>query len=269
MAARTIIIAEIGENHGGDWELAKRMVRAAAASGADIVKFQSYLGSQVKDDDPEKEWFTKVQLPNEKHFELKRLAEELNVEFLSSCFSLERARFLLEELSLPKVKIASSELLNLRLLDYVNDRAKVVFISAGMADMNEIRESLSHLRSVPQVYLMQCTTQYPCEAKDANLSVITTFKRSFSNHNVGYSDHTLGIRACAAAVALGAEVIEKHFTTDKNLPGTDHVLSADPAEFKTMVEEIRNVEVLLGSSEKQPTAAEQSIRDFVRARFPK
>jgi N,N'-diacetyllegionaminate synthase len=266
---KTTVIAEIGENHGGDWELAKEMLRAAASSGADVVKFQSYFGSDVAEGDPERDWFTKVQLPNETHFELKKLAEELHVEFLSSAFTVDRARFLMEELGLTKVKIASSELLNLKLLDYVNKHADTVLISAGMADLDEISEALSHLKSVSNICIMQCTTQYPCPPENANLSVISTLKQRFPYCHVGYSDHTLGIRACVSAVALGAEVIEKHFTTDKSLPGTDHVLSADPREFKDLVTEIRAVELLLGSPEKRPTADELSIKDFVRSRFPK
>jgi sialic acid synthase SpsE len=269
MRGKTIIIAEIGENHIGDWDLARKMVIAAAEAGADMVKFQSYLGSEVRDNDPEKEWFTKVQLPDELHFELKALAEEHGVEFLTSCFSLGRARFLVVELGLQKIKVASSEMLNFGLLDYLNGRVETVFLSTGMATLDEVREAVSHLQDVKDLYILQCTTQYPCPPEQANLAVIPTLRAAFPQHHIGYSDHTIGTLAPVVAVALGAEAIEKHFTLDKSLPGTDHILSATPNEFSEMVRQIRQVEVLLGSPVKRPTPAEQQIRDFVRSRFPK
>ncbi len=269
MNGKTIVIAEIGENHLGDWDLARKMVVAAAAAGADIVKFQSYLGADVADDDPEKEWFTKVQLPDELHFELKALAEEHDIEFLSSCFSLGRARFLVEDLGLQKIKVASSEMLNSALLGYLNDRAHTVFLSTGMATPAEVRDAVSQLQQVNELYIMQCTTEYPCPPQHANLGVIPTLKAEFPEHHVGYSDHTIGSLAPIAAVALGAEVIEKHFTLDKSLPGTDHVLSATPDELGEMIRQIRELEMLLGKREKVPTASEREIVDFVRARFPK
>ncbi len=266
---KTIVIAEIGENHVGDWGLSRKMVVAAAEAGADIVKFQSYLGSEVKDGDPEKDWFTKVQLPDELHFEIKALAERHGIEFLSSPFSLNRAKFLVEELGLRKIKVASSEMLNFRMLDYLNRRVDAVFLSTGLATLEEIREAVSRLQDVKEVYILQCTTQYPCPPEEANLAIIQTLKRDFPQRHVGFSDHTLGIRAAIAAVALGAEVIEKHFTLDKTLPGTDHILSTDPAELKALIEEIRTVEVLLGDGVKRPTRSEESVKLFVRSRFPK
>lgn len=269
MREKTAIIAEIGENHTGDWDLARRMVVAAAEAGADIVKFQSYLGADVVDGDPEKEWFTKVQLPDELHFELKALAEQHGVEFLSSCFSLGRARFLVEKVGLGKIKVASSEMLNFALFDYLNGRVDTVFLSTGMANLDEIKEAVSHLPDAKHLYILQCTTQYPCPPEEANLSVISTLRAVFPRHHVGYSDHTIGILASVAAVALGAEVIEKHFTLDKSLPGTDHILSVTPDELRDMVRMIREVEVLLGSSVKKPTKDEETIKALIRSRFPK
>lgn len=269
MKRRTMVVAEIGENHGGDWSLARDMVVAAAESGADVVKFQSYLGSEVADDDPEKEWFEKVELPDEVHHELKKLAEERGVEFLSSCFSLDRAKFLVEDLGLRKVKVASSEMLNSGLLRYLDRRVETVFLSTGLATLAEIREAVRYLDNVDRLYILQCTAQYPCPFERANLAAIGELRRAFPKHGVGFSDHTIGILASVVAVALGAEVVEKHFTLDKSLPGTDHVLSATPAELEQMVAMIRDVERLLGSAEKQPTHAERKIRDFVRSRFPK
>ncbi len=269
MNNRALIIAEIGENHGGDWNLARVMISEAAGAGADIVKFQSYLGSEVADDDPEKEWFTRVQVPDAMHFELKAYAEERGVEFLSTPFSIGRTRFLVEKLGLRKIKVASSEMLNFAILDYLNGRVDSVFLSTGLATLEEVRIAATHLNRIPTVYVMQCTTQYPCPPDQANLLVLASLKKHFPNLHIGYSDHTIGILASVVARALGAEVIEKHFTTDKNLPGTDHVLSADPHEMAQLVRDIRNAETLLGESEKRPTKTEQAIREAVRSRFPK
>lgn len=267
MSSDTVIIAEIGENHVGDWELARKMLVSAAEAGADVVKFQSYLGADVARDDPDREWFTQVQLPDRVHFELKALAEEHGVEFLSSCFSLERARFLVEELGLRQMKVASSEMLNLPLLDYLNGRVSTVFLATGLATLDEISEAVAHLPDVADLCIMQCTTQYPCPDDEANLSVITTLRQAFPGCRIGYSDHTLGILAPVVAVALGAEVIEKHFTTDKSLPGTDHVLSTTPEELREMKAQIAVVRRLLGSAHKAPTQGERAIRDFVRSRW--
>lgn len=269
MGGRTIVIAEIGENHVGDWDRARHMVIAAAKAGADVVKFQSYLGADVADEDPEKEWFTKVQVSDEMHFELKALAERYGLGFLSSPFSLDRAKFLVQQLGLQQIKVASSEMLNVPLLTYLNKRVSTVFLSTGLATLEEIRQAVGYLHDVKDLFIMQCTTQYPCQPCDANLNVINTLRSAFPRHHVGYSDHTIGIQAALAAVALGAEVIEKHFTLDKTLPGTDHVLSADPSELEAMVKDIRHLETLLGDSFKKPTPGEEAIKGCVRSRFAK
>lgn len=264
-----IVIAEIGENHVGDMELATKMVAQAAQAGADMVKFQSYLVSDVRDDDPEKEWFARVQLSDEAHHELKECAEKHGVEFLSSPFSIDRARLLCEKLGLKKIKIASSEMLNFPLLDYLNMNTETVFLSTGMATLEEIREALCRLNRI-QCYLMHCVTQYPARPEEANLRAISTLKAAFPQCPVGYSDHTVSPDACLAAVGLGASVIEKHFTLDKNYPeGTDHILSATPAEFGEMVARIRQLEIMLGDGIKQPSPSEREIVDFVRSRFRK
>jgi len=267
MTQKTIVISEIGENHMGNFDLAYRMIEESAAAGADMVKFQSYCGADVCDTDPEKEWFSQVQVSDEMHFRLKHHAEQCGVEFLSSPFSVGRARFLCEKLGMKKIKIASSQMLCQPMLDYVNEHADTVFLSTGMATLEEIREATQHLERVKSLCLLQCTTQYPTRAADANLAVIATLSQEFPRCRIGYSDHTCGILAPIVAVALGAEVIEKHFTLDKTLPGTDHVLSAEPAELKEMIRQIREVELLLGSAIKQPTSQEQEIVSRVRSRF--
>lgn len=265
---KIIIIAEIGENHLGDMELAKKMIRQAASAGADIVKFQSYFGKDFRDDDPEKEWFGKVELSNQDHFMLKDFCRAKGVEFLSSPFSLERAKFLCRDLGLAAIKIASGMMLKFPVLDYLNlCGAQTVYLSTGLADLSEIASALMHLDKIPNIYLMHCISQYPCKDKEVNLSAITTLKKEFV-FPVGYSDHTIGIDACVAAAALGAKVIEKHFTFDKSCPeGTDHVLSADAQDFKEMVRRINKVEEMLGSGIKAPGPGERQIVNFIRQRF--
>ena len=267
--SRTTIIAEIGENHVGDWDRARQMVIAAAEAGADVVKIQSYLGSDVADDDPEKGWFTRVQVPDMVHIELAELARQHGVEFLSSPFTVERAQFLCERLGLRAIKIASSEMLNRSLLEYVNRHADTVYLSTGMATLTEITDALACLPDVARVVIMHCVTQYPLNDDDANLRAILTLREAFPERPIGYSDHTIGLVAPVAAVALGACVIEKHFTLDKSLLGTDHLLSVTPQELCTLVAQIRQTERLLGTPDKRPVAAELAIREAVRRRFAK
>jgi N,N'-diacetyllegionaminate synthase len=263
------VIAEIGENHGGDMRLAREMLERAAGAGADIVKFQSYRGADVAPDDPERDWFTQVELSDEAHHELAALAREREVEFLSAPFTVERAQLLVEGLGLRAIKVASSEMLNFALLDYLNGRVDTVYISTGLSNLDEVREAVGHLADVPNVVVMHCVTQYPLADDEANMRAIATLAEALPEQQIGYSDHTLGITAPLLAVALGATTVEKHFTTDRSLPGTDHVLSLLPDELEQMVREIRRAEAMLGSGEKGPVAGELEIREFVRNRFPK
>ncbi|HEX8855434.1 MAG TPA: N-acetylneuraminate synthase family protein [Thermoleophilaceae bacterium] len=266
---RTTIIAEIGENHAGDIELARRMVAEAARAGADVVKFQSYRGADVAPDDPEREWFTQVELSDRAHRDLAELARSFGVAFMSTPFSLERARFLVEELGLTAIKVASSEMLNFALLDYLAERVETVFLSTGMADLDEVRLAVARLEGVEHVVIMHCVTQYPLADDHANLRAISTLAEAFPGRSVGYSDHTIGLLAPLLAVALGATAIEKHFTLDRSLPGTDHVLSLTPDELAALVRTVRRSEALLGREGKQPAEPELEIREFVRGRFPK
>jgi N,N'-diacetyllegionaminate synthase len=263
------VIAEIGENHLGDFERAREMIVRAARAGADIVKFQSYRGADVSPEDEEREWFTQVELTDRAHFELIELARAEGVEFLSAPFTVERARFLVEDLGLRAVKVASSEMLNFGLLDYLDDKIDTAFLSTGLADLGEVQTAVARLANTRDVVVMHCVTQYPLADEDANLRAIRTLADAFPERRVGYSDHTIGLLAPVLAVALGASVIEKHFTLDRSLPGTDHVLSVTPPELEQLVRDIRAAETLLGSSEKQPLPAELAIREFVRGRFPK
>lgn len=265
---KTIVIAEIGENHIGDMEIAKRLIYEAAQAGADFAKFQSYRPENFELDDPEYDWFKKVSLTNDQHHELQYYARDCGIQFMSSPFSLERAKFLCEDLGLESIKIASGTMMNFPLLDYINAHAKTVFLSTGMATVAEIKEALLHLKDVDKIYILHCVTQYPCQDEDANLLAIRTLQREFPDFPIGYSDHTEGYLAPLAACALGAVVVEKHFTFDKKAKeGTDHVLSVEPKELKEMIDQIRRLEKMHGSGVKEPRAKEQEIKKFVRNRF--
>jgi N,N'-diacetyllegionaminate synthase len=267
MKNKTIIIAEIGENHLKNMEYAKEMIDLSVKAGVDYVKFQSFKGDQAVDDYPDKEWLFRVELSDEEHFMLKKYADEKGIKFLSAPFSRERAKFLVEKLGLKEIKIASSETVNLDMLSYLNGNIETIFFSTGITGIEEIRQSLALIKDVPNVYILHCVSEYPLPFKRANLSVIKTLQAEFPNNKIGYSDHTLGILAPIAAVSMGARVIEKHITLDKTMEGTDHIISADPKELTQMVNEIRDIEVLLGSPEKKLTEIEKNNREMLRTRF--
>lgn len=266
--SKAVIIAEIGENHLGDMNIARELIIKAAEAGADYAKFQSYIPDNFRKDDPEYDWFKKVSLSDEAHFMLKECAGKYGIKFLSAPFSLERAKFLCEDLGLKEIKIASAMLLNFSVLDYVNEYAEIVFLSTGMATIPEIKQALSHLDKVKKCYILHCVTQYPCKDEEANLLAIQVLQEEFSGYSIGYSDHTVGCLAPIVAVSLGARVIEKHFTFDKNAKeGTDHIISAEPKELKEMIKGIRKIMLLLGEKTKEATVGECGIKDFVRNRF--
>ncbi|HMZ27952.1 MAG TPA: N-acetylneuraminate synthase family protein [Elusimicrobiota bacterium] len=266
---KTLTIAEIGENHLGQMDIAEKMIEEAARAGADVVKFQSYRGRDVRPDDPERAWFDRVALSDEDHRRLMRCARKNRVEFLSAPFSMERARFLVEGLGLRKIKVASSEMTNAPLLAYLRARVSTVYLSTGLADLGEVRRAVARLKGGPSVCVMHCVTQYPTPDHRANLRAIPLLAKTFPACAIGYSDHTLGTTASLAAVALGARVIERHFTLSPALPGTDHVLSSTPAEWRTLVDGVRRVEAMLGVEKKTPSPEERQIRRFVRTRWAK
>jgi sialic acid synthase SpsE len=264
----TIIIAEVGENHIGKIEIAKKLIEDAASAKADYVKFQSYSQETFYKNDPEYEWFKKVSLSNDDHFLLHRHAQRCGVNFLSAPFSLERAKFLCEDLGLREVKVASGMMLNFKILDYFDSlKLDTVFLSTGMANLEEVERSLEHLKNIKRIYLLHCVTQYPCKDEEANLKAISALCQRFKLP-VGYSDHTIGIEACLAAIALGAEVIENHFTFERMcIVGTDHEISVEASELRHMIDSIRRIEKMLGSAEKKPSVNEEKIVNFVRNRF--
>ncbi|MBF0458288.1 MAG: N-acetylneuraminate synthase family protein [Nitrospirae bacterium] len=268
MGNHTTIIAEIGENFIGDLDIAASLVDKAAEAGADIVKFQSYRWQDFRDDDPEKEWFKKVTLSDAAHFMLKERADKAGIGFLSTPFTVERAKFLVEQLGLRQIKIASGIMLNFPIMDYINNSGvEHVLVSTGMATIDEINAAVKMLNKIKSITILHCVTQYPCRDEDANLTAIQTLLKQFQ-HPIGYSDHTIGTDACIAAAALGASVIEKHYTFDNNCKeGTDHEISVEPAALRSMVQSIRRVEKMLGSGIKVPCSGEREIINFVRNRF--
>jgi sialic acid synthase SpsE len=269
MARKTKIIAEIGENHHGDWDIASAMLEKAAEAGADIVKFQSYTVDTFSPEDPEYNWFKKVAVPDEKHFEFKARAEQLGVEFISAPFSVERARFLIEKVKCSNIKIASASMMNFPMLDYINSQAMLVdqvYLSSGMATLDELREALGHLEKIKKVTVLHCVTAYPASPQQANLHCLATLRKIFPEYAIGYSDHVPGLNACLTSVALGAEVLEKHFTFSRHMPGSDHVGSMLPEELQELCDRVEEIEQLLGSGEKAPVKDECAIRDFVRNR---
>ena len=260
MSCKTTLIAEIGENHLGNMDLARRMVVTAADHGAHIVKVQSFHGADTAPDDPEREWFKQVELPDAMHFELKKLAVKHGARLLSAPFTVERARFLVEQVGLTEIKVASGTLRHLPILNYLNSRADVihtVYMSTGLATLEEIRDCLSRLNKIRRVVIMHCVACYPAEDGDANLRAVGTLRREFAEHEIGYSDHTRGIEACLAAVALGATVLEKHFTFNVLMPGSDHAGAMTPQDEAELVRRLERLEAMLGTGEKAPCPKEK------------
>lgn len=278
---KTIIIAEAGVNHNGDLKIAKELIEAAVSAGADYVKFQTFAANklvtstapkakyQIENilvDETQHDMLSKLELSKEAHFELKEHAIDNGIEFLSTAFDLESLDFL-KQLGLPIFKIPSGEITNYPYLQKVGSFGTPLILSTGMSSLSEIHEALEVLKSAgtPQnlVTVLHCTTSYPVPMTDVNLQAMITIKNKL-NVSVGYSDHTNGIEVPVAAVALGAKLIEKHFTLDRNLPGPDHKASLEPHELKDMVSAIRNIEHALGDGDKSLQESEVENRTVVR-----
>jgi len=282
MSNKVIIIAEAGVNHNGDMNIAKKLIDAAANAGVDFVKFQtfkteklvskkaqkaSYQSENLKgEDNSQFNMLKKLELSPENHFELIEYSKSKGVEFLSTAFDLESLAFL-DSLNLKVFKVPSGEITNKPYLQAIAKTQKPAIISTGMANMKEIEESISVFISggyqAKDITVLHCNTQYPTPFEDVNLSAMKTIGDTFGV-KIGYSDHTNGIEVPTAAVALGATLIEKHFTLDKTMEGPDHVASLDPIELKAMVNAIRNIELALGNGIKAPTPSES--KNLVAAR---
>jgi N-acetylneuraminate synthase/N,N'-diacetyllegionaminate synthase len=275
----TFIVAEIGVNHNGSVATAKKLIDAAKDADADAVKFQAYKTERIatkyaekaryqrETTDPRKtqyEMLKKLEFNGDDFRQLCAYAKKRGIIFLSSAFDNESVD-LLDSLDVPAFKIPSGETTNLPLLQYIAGKKKPVILSTGLSTLDEIKEALDVLKKngVENIILLHCVTSYPTKPEEANLRVIPILKRKFG-FPVGFSDHTLGVFVSVSAVALGAVLIEKHFTLSKELSGPDHRASLEPSEFKQMVMAIREVEKSLGDGEKRLTADEEEIKKVAR-----
>ena len=271
---KPFVIAEIGSNHNGDMDLARLMIDAAVDSGADAVKFQSftptsliakeeYDRNQTYDDSPKKHFGSlkamvdKYYLRTEQHFELAEYSRSKGIEFCSTPFSLGEVD-LLEELNVPFYKIASMDVNNPPLLEKVGKTGKPVIMSTGMATLGEVEEAVKILEGTgnDQIVLLHCISIYPPDPKDINLRNITTLQEMF-DYPIGFSDHSIGTAIPLASVALGACVIEKHFTTDRDMEGWDHDISADPPQMKVIASESKIIAESMGSFRRVLSPAEE------------
>lgn len=257
---KTIVIAEIGENHYGNWNICEGLVRQAAAAGATLAKFQTYTAEQFGKDHQWYADFKQVEMPEEVHFEMQALCAELGVGFLSSTFTLRSTAFLVDKMGCDALKLASSRVTHMELLDDVNrraDKVKTVYLSTGMANLDEVKTAVDHLDNIETLYLLQCTSQYPTEDENVNLRAMHTLRDTFPQHGIGFSDHSRGLDACLAAVAMGAQVLEKHFSYHTALPGDDHEGAFTPESLCELVQRIERIEAMMGSLEKKPIPAEE------------
>jgi len=271
----TLIIAEAGVNHNGNFELAKQLIAAAADAGVDFIKFQtfkagnivsksakkaSYQERNINDgNDSQYAMLKQLEIPEEWYVDLVKLSNDLGIKFLSTGFDIESIDFL-DNLGTPLYKIPSGEITNKPYLRHIAKKNKPVILSTGMANMDEIKAAINVLVdngiSKSDITVLHCNTEYPTPMEDVNLKAMDLIHRELGV-KVGYSDHTQGIEVPIAATALGAVVIEKHFTIDRNLPGPDHKASLEPSELKAMVKAIRNIELAIsGSGLKEPSKSE-------------
>lgn len=276
---KTLIIAEAGVNHNGSLEVAKKLVDAAKKADVDIIKFQTFISEDVISKFAQKAEYQKVSnSKNETQLEMVRKLElsfndflKLSdycrkncIEFLSTAFDNQSIEFL-STIDMERWKIPSGEITNLPYLIKIANLKQPVILSTGMSTLEEIETAVSVLKNngVTDLTVLHCTTEYPTPFEDVNLNAMHTIKEKFGV-KIGYSDHTTGIEVPIAAVALGATVIEKHFTLDRNMEGPDHKASLEPHELKAMVDAIRNIEKALGSGIKQPAESEKKNMAIAR-----
>lgn len=282
MLNKVLVIAEAGVNHNGDISMAKKLIDAACEAEVDFVKFQTfnskklvsrsakkakYQQENTKDtSESQLKMLQKLELSREDHFELIAYCETKGINFLSTGFDLESLEFL-NELGIPLFKIPSGEITNLPYLRKIASFGKPTVLSTGMANMAEINEAIAELLSegltLKDLTILHCNTEYPTPMEDVNLRAMQTIGDAFEVA-IGYSDHTLGIEVPVAAVALGARVIEKHFTLDRGLKGPDHLASLEPGELKEMVRSIRNIEMAMGNGIKEPSKSEVKNKEIAR-----
>lgn len=271
------VIAEVGVNHNGSRDLAVKLIQSAKQCGADAVKIQifkteemvtrtadkaSYQKQSAPDFKTQFDMLKKYELEPEDIAYIKNLCEETGIELIATPFDFSSLK-IMEELGFETIKISSGDITNIPLLKKVNETGRNVILSTGMANLAEIEEALSVFDKDFNLAILHCTSNYPTKMENVNLKAIETLKCAFKKP-VGYSDHTVGKDIPIAAVALGAEIIEKHFTLDSNLPGPDHKASLEPQMFTMMIEGIRNLEAALGDGIKQCQASEIEVKNIVR-----
>lgn len=269
---KTFIIAEAGVNHNGSFELAKQLVDKAVWAGADCIKFQTFNSKNLVSKNAQKaeyqkkttdssetqlDMLKKLELSKEEFVEIRDYCNQKGIMFLSTPFDLESIDFL-SSIGVKTWKVPSGEITNYPFLRAIGKRKESVIMSTGMCTLDEVRDAIKVLKDfgTTDITLLHCTTEYPAPYDSVNLKAMLTLKNEFG-FNVGYSDHTNGIAVPVAAVAMGASVIEKHFTLDKNMEGPDHKASLEPDELKLVVQSIRNVELALGDGTKRPSDAEK------------
>ncbi|NDO48596.1 N-acetylneuraminate synthase [Lachnospiraceae bacterium MD335] len=277
--SRVFVIAEAGVNHNGNIEIAKKLIDAASAAGADAVKFQTFRAESLVCKTAKKaeyqlgmtdrsetqyDMLKKLELTEQMHKELMEYCAKKKIMFLSTPFDIGSVK-LLSKLGMQIFKIPSGEITNLPYLREIAGHQKKVILSTGMSNMNEVKAAVDVLKEngAADIILLHCNTQYPTPVSDVNLLAMVRMHEELGLP-VGYSDHTLGIEVPIAAAALGAAVIEKHFTLNKNMEGPDHKASLEPQELKRMVEGIRKTELALGVGIKQASDSEKENRDIVR-----
>ncbi|MDD7794612.1 N-acetylneuraminate synthase [Clostridium sp. 'White wine YQ'] len=276
---KVFIIAEAGVNHNGNIKLAKKLIDVAVEAGVDAVKFQSfkaenlvtkyaskaeYQRNTTNNNESQYDMLKKLELSYDDHLELIDYCNEKGIMFLSSPFDMESIDYL-EKMGINILKIPSGEIQNVPYLKRVGRTNKRIILSTGMATLSDIEFALAILKEngSKDITILHCNTEYPTPMKDVNLNAMNTIKEAFKV-NVGYSDHTLGIEIPIAAVAMGATVIEKHFTLDKTMEGPDHKASLEPEELKAMVNAIRNIELALGNGIKVPSESEIKNKEIAR-----
>jgi len=275
---KVFIIAEAGVNHNGNIELAFELCRQAKLAGVDAVKFQTWKTEKIITQNTPKadyqtvntgsqetqfEMLKKLELSYNQFIEIKKYCDSIDIQFLSTPDEEDSLEFLVS-LGLDIIKVGSGEITNIPYLRKIGKTKKEIILSTGMSNLGEVERAYDTLvdAGAKKISLLHCTTNYPCPYNEVNLKAMQTLKSAF-NTTVGYSDHTEGIEVSIAAVALGAEIIEKHFTLDKNMEGPDHKASLNPLELKLLVESIRNIELALGNGIKQANKSEIEIRKVV------
>ncbi|MEH6446239.1 MAG: N-acetylneuraminate synthase [Oceanospirillaceae bacterium] len=281
MKNRTLIIAEAGVNHNGDLALAKQLIERAAEAGADLVKFQTFKADRqvtrtakkavyqtqtTSTEESQHEMLRRLEISTDMHHELIEHCAVNNIGFFSTGFDIESIDLLLS-LGQDFFKVPSGEMTNLPYLRHIGQLGKTVILSTGMATLGEVESAIDALEQAgtprANISVLHCTTEYPTPMTEVNLRAMQSMQTAFGVE-VGYSDHTPGIEVSIAAVAMGASVIEKHFTLDRNLPGPDHQASLEPEELTAMVSAIRNIEVALGDGIKRLTPSEAKNAPVMR-----